>query len=622
MNYIQYCQTPAAPLTANNIKGGLRLVRDLVRTGSKNIGLTDAINSAGKSWKEFWDKPMTVRYAYSPYEVVGNGGKPNETTQRRGDIVKEATAAVSAPAIMAGAATTGVPATIGGLVLGAGGAYVGDKTGQGIGYMLGTDENGTELLSDGLEFVGGLYGGSKGTKYGKAYNDLGKGYEEVVAQAMSEVGRSSNPKNISFFTHSQGDDAIRMFKEYGGEKWPEGSELGSELLKYAPEARVRYGLLGNNTISDEEIAQALYKQIQSQDGLTTIGGEPILGFRGDTQRYTQLKARPTPEELLTMRGTMDNSLGNLFLQQYPHPYQQGIDRYIVTARPEPSMSNPDVWVTNVAGSGTGASPINIPETINFGDFAEQWPKFAQYPIKQVLDRRGNPLGITYKIKPEYTSTGINDLNAFMFRGQPRNATNEIQVANGGRSVTSRFNLHVNERPIKDLTDPEELTYIWKGNEINVLDDTGSETGALRELMSEHYRNLLNDTKQNGQGLLISGRVPLDAKGTHPFRDEHSRYTYLALPNFNIKGAKHILPYDLRVPRQWGENDIYFKSGGPLNYLSYFKNGGIHIKPENKGKFTATKKRTGKTTEELTHSKNPLTRKRAIFAQNAKKWNHK
>lgn len=45
---------------------------------------------------------------------------------------------------------------------------------------------------------------------------------------------------------------------------------------------------------------------------------------------------------------------------------------------------------------------------------------------------------------------------------------------------------------------------------------------------------------------------------------------------------------------------------------------IRIKPENKGKFTATKKRTGKTTEELTHSKNPLTRKRAVFAQNMAK----
>ena len=55
----------------------------------------------------------------------------------------------------------------------------------------------------------------------------------------------------------------------------------------------------------------------------------------------------------------------------------------------------------------------------------------------------------------------------------------------------------------------------------------------------------------------------------------------------------------------------------------FKMGGsgIHINPANKGKFTATKKATGKSTEELTHSKNPLTRKRAIFAQNAKKWKH-
>ena len=49
---------------------------------------------------------------------------------------------------------------------------------------------------------------------------------------------------------------------------------------------------------------------------------------------------------------------------------------------------------------------------------------------------------------------------------------------------------------------------------------------------------------------------------------------------------------------------------------------IHIKKKNRGKFNATKKKTGKSTEELTHSKNPLTRKRAIFAQNAKRWSHK
>ena len=50
--------------------------------------------------------------------------------------------------------------------------------------------------------------------------------------------------------------------------------------------------------------------------------------------------------------------------------------------------------------------------------------------------------------------------------------------------------------------------------------------------------------------------------------------------------------------------------------------GIHIKEKNKGKFNATKKKTGKSTEELTHSKNPITRKRAVFAQNAARWSKK
>lgn len=54
---------------------------------------------------------------------------------------------------------------------------------------------------------------------------------------------------------------------------------------------------------------------------------------------------------------------------------------------------------------------------------------------------------------------------------------------------------------------------------------------------------------------------------------------------------------------------------PQYPIPSYKDGGIRIKKKNRGKFNALKKRTGKSTEELTHSKNPLTRKRAIFAQN-------
>ena len=64
-----------------------------------------------------------------------------------------------------------------------------------------------------------------------------------------------------------------------------------------------------------------------------------------------------------------------------------------------------------------------------------------------------------------------------------------------------------------------------------------------------------------------------------------------------------------------------ESGNDPMEVMQMKYGGIYINPANKGKFNATKKATGKTTEELTHSNNPLTRKRAIFAQNAAKWKH-
>jgi len=81
---------------------------------------------------------------------------------------------------------------------------------------------------------------------------------------------------------------------------------------------------------------------------------------------------------------------------------------------------------------------------------------------------------------------------------------------------------------------------------------------------------------------------------------------------NILNTNPFSMYD----RRYLTEDEWKRLGG-------YKNGKspIHINPANRGKFNATKKRTGKTTEELAHSKNPLTRKRAIFALNARKWKH-
>ena len=144
-----------------------------------------------------------------------------------------------------------------------------------------------------------------------------------------------------------------MFNDYGGmDPIVNNSPLMERIVKYVPEARERYGLVGNTNISDETIAKALYKrafQLSGNDnGAVNEFGEPLVLFRGDTKRYPVLKPRMSPEELATKSGTMDNSLGTLFLD-YPNHYQ-GLDRYIGTAR----YFNGDGQLVN---SGTGSKII-------------------------------------------------------------------------------------------------------------------------------------------------------------------------------------------------------------------------------------------------------------------------
>lgn len=74
-----------------------------------------------------------------------------------------------------------------------------------------------------------------------------------------------------------------------------------------------------------------------------------------------------------------------------------------------------------------------------------------------------------------------------------------------------------------------------------------------------------------------------------------------------------------------DNIPMFRKGNKL--LPRCKSGsGIHIKKENRGKFTASAKRAGQSVQEHARSvlnnpnATPLQKKRANFARNAAKWN--
>lgn len=145
---------------------------------------------------------------------------------------------------------------------------------------------------------------------------------------------------------------------------------------------------------------------------------------------------------------------------------------------------------------------------------------------------------------------------------------------------------------------------------NYIEDSNMPYGKYKTYLKE---NKLEDGIESQMNYYINEYLP-------------SREESFKIENLNSKDINDAVEYLFKMqgtkfdPKQ----TTTMKKRAEFFKNSKFENGGkmsIHIKPENRGKFNATKKRTGKTTEELTHSKNPLTRKRAIFAQNAKKWKH-
>lgn len=69
--------------------------------------------------------------------------------------------------------------------------------------------------------------------------------------------------------------------------------------------------------------------------------------------------------------------------------------------------------------------------------------------------------------------------------------------------------------------------------------------------------------------------------------------------------------------------ITMRYTGPMSPFgnTFADGGGIHIKPENRGKFTALKKRTGKSATWFKEHGTPAQKKMATFALNARKWKH-
>lgn len=339
--------------------------------------------------------------------------------------------------------------------------------------------------------------------------------------------------------HLQGDDAVKMFKEYGGTPIPEGSLNGDQLRKYVMEARERYGLIDNPNISDEEIAQALYKhtnELGKGSAAINSQGEPQLLFRGDTKPYTKLKVN---HNQIGKSDTEDNVLGTMFLDRTGIGEGWGPDRYMYLANQDNEVMAPYRDGIETA-SFTTLQPKFKPDYITpvegkgfVGNFDISYPYYK-------YDRRYGVIS-GGKISSEAFADGYtNQLNGFVVRTpHERDITNEVYT--NGMYRTPKAG--------------EEFQ--WK------VPHTTDISSAPRETRILQNKAIIKDAQQKNQGLLRS-------KAGSPYRDEHDKYDYLVVPDFNARNVKHILPYDLRIPRNWSDPNI-FRIAAPIGMSLPFLN---------------------------------------------------
>ena len=323
--------------------------------------------------------------------------------------------------------------------------------------------------------------------------------------------------------HLQGEDAVQMFKEYGTQYPQTDTPLMQQLRKYVPEVRERYGLVGNTNITDDEIVGSLYKKALELGGDTAAVnevGEPLVLFRGDTKRYYGLRTHENAS------GSEDNLLGTLFLSD-----PNETSRYLVRA------NNYEGLVATGAGGGNSARPVIHGKILydaetegTQGTLISELPKGSR--VLSTYNTRFGPYSI-WKLPSQNSSTGVNEINGFVVRTPAtRDISYEVAVAGGGREA----------RP------GEEFQWL-----IPKEDRIGK---SLHDVQTAQNKAVINMAKENNQGLLFS-------RPNTPYRGEHGDVFYYALPDFNIRGAKHILPFDFRMPTQWNSRIIYRKQGGIL-----------------------------------------------------------
>jgi len=223
------------------------------------------------------------------------------------------------------------------------------------------------------------------------------------------------------------------------------------------------------------------------------------------------------------------------------------------------------------------------------------------------------------------------------RIQNRNISNSVltnknmfstNTSNNDQMIAAKGGTVVNE----DMGNPNaelELNETFRDpmtGETGMVDGPSHDNGGIEMSLAEGTQIWSDRLKHNGRTFAsltkpIINKIANIEKGldTNP----NSRFKQNSIKLLNAQLDFFFDKQESNKQQDEMKRTLKKQEGGVVDDMGnyHYANGGIYIKPENRGKFTAYKERTGKTTEEALHSPDPHVRQMANFAKNAAGWKH-
>jgi hypothetical protein len=161
-------------------------------------------------------------------------------------------------------------------------------------------------------------------------------------------------------------------------------------------------------------------------------------------------------------------------------------------------------------------------------------------------------------------------------------------------------------------------------ETGMVDGPSHDNGGIEMSLAEGTQIWSDRLKHNGKTFAsltkpIINKIAVLEKGTKDNPNSRFKQNSIQLLNSQLDFFFDIQESNKQQDEM--KRTLKKQEGGVVDDMGnyHYANGGI--KPENRGKFTAYKERTGKTTEEALHSPNAHVRQMANFAKNAAGWKH-